>query len=305
MKQLPITFSKYLTLSVLLIFLVLVLPASKIVMQEYSIDASQYHLLLLLAELPLLALWFTAFTAYFRLHRYSILLPTTQEGLNWIGISRGFTWLAWGLAVSPLLSLLMNTYSADHQSFHAPAIIISNYLGILFPLVAFTFTSRHARGLLERADTSLNVRVTRTSIVASLIVGVMYCYLIFDHLSLHYPSNSVNTYYLPSWLVAVTIVVPSLYTWFIGVWSAFDISQLARRSPGLLYRRSLQVLSGGLIVVIGSLVAVQYLRLVIPRTGHLSINATFLTTNILYLAAMIGFLVMSIAIKQLQKIEEV
>jgi hypothetical protein len=274
-------------------------------MEQYQITSGQYHILLLFAELPLLAIWFAAFYGYRRLHQYAEALDGAPEAKAIKRLAYGCTWLAWSLPIPTLISLICNGIANAHPGFHSASIIIANYINVVFALIALTIISSASRSLLNQSKAVIGTRNTQLLLILFVLIGVTYCYFTFGHLDLKHAGDTNNPYFMPSWLITFTVIAPSLYTWFVGLVAAFDISSVARKSSGLLYRRSLQLLASGLTLVIASLVAVQYVHSVVPRVGHLSINGTFLTINIFYLVAISGFALMSYGANRLKKIEEV
>jgi hypothetical protein len=50
---------------------------------------------------------------------------------------------------------------------------------------------------------------------------------------------------------------------------------------------------------------VQYVRTVIPRSAHLSLNSTLLLVNIFFIVMAVGFVLMILAATKLKRIEEI
>ena len=93
----------------------------------------------------------------------------------------------------------------------------------------------------------------------------------------------------------VSVIIPYLYAWFIGLLAAYEILQFSVNTPGLLYRRALLYLVTGLVAVIVSSIALQYINsVVLPRTGDLLFNYKLLLTLVVRVVSGIGFFVMAI-----------
>jgi hypothetical protein len=110
---------------------------------------------------------------------------------------------------------------------------------------------------------------------------------------------------LPAWLMIVSVIVPYLYAWCIGLLAAYEIMVFSVNVRGLLYRRALLFLVIGLVAVILSSIAYQYVNSVVPRTGELVFNYKLLLTLAIRIVSGIGFFVLAIGASRLKKIEEV
>jgi hypothetical protein len=172
-------------------------------------------------------------------------------------------------------------------------------------LVAYLLIGRGTRSLIEHAKFRLSSNESRLIVLAFLILGVAYCFFTFQKLNLHSLTATDNPYYLPGWLLITTIIIPYLYAWFSGLLAAYEMLVYGRNVTGVFYRRGMQLLAAGLVGIIASSVIIQYIRTVVPRAGHLSLNTTLLMINIIYICMAIGFVLIIIGANRLKKIEEV
>jgi len=283
LKRFNTPISNYIALTLFFFVLIGLLPANKLVMRSYNISAHEYHVLLFIVELPLAAIWFAAFFGYAKLRDYARSVAKTPEGTGFNRLAFGCQWLVWGLVLPSIVSLIINAIAANnHPGLHETAVIGINYLNLVFPLIAFTLISQGAHQLIAQGRIRLAVVDIKNIIPLFVVLGVLYCYLTFRHLDLHSLAASNNPYYLPVWILLLTITIPYLYAWCIGILAAYDISLFAKYTKGLLYRRALRLVAGGLILVIASLIGVQYLHIVTPRMGHLSLNSLLVTVYLVY-----------------------
>jgi len=292
----------FIPLYILLIFL---LPASKTVMRTYSLEPFQYHILLLLVTLPYMLVWISACLAYVRLRQYTKLLKKTPEGGDYWHITRGIMYLAYGLPIVAILSLLINSVGNHVSELKAASIIMVNYLSLLVPLVAYSTLRKGTHGLVERNKLRFSLNDMRTIVIALVLIGVAYCYFTFRKLNLDSIGSADNPYYLPAWLMITTIIVPYLYAWFSGLLAAYELVLFGRQVQGVLYRQAVRWVASGVAGVVAGGVALQYLRTVVPRTGHLSINTAFLFAFTAYVILIVGFVLIIIGASKLKRIEEV
>jgi hypothetical protein len=304
MKKLNSHILTYIVVTVLFFILVLALPANKVVMSEYSISPVEYHVLLFSVELPLAAIWFAAFYCSSILRKYALTIKKTSEGDGYTSLARGVKWLAWGLAIPSVISLIMNAIANSRPNFHPTAIIIANYMSLFFPLVAFNMigSGAHALTIGKRLHTSIGARAV---MLVFAVLSAFYCYFTFSHLTPHHLTSSTNPYFLAGWIQIITISIPILFAWFIGIMAAYDISLFAKNTRGILYRRPLEYVASGLIVVVISSILQQYLHTVTPRVGHLSLNTTLVVVYLIYAVMSAGFFLIITGANKLRRIEEI
>ena len=305
MQQLTSALKQYAVLSAIYLGIILFLPANKAALHNYNLTSSAYHLLLFLVVLPFIAIWFGAFYSYGRLRQYSDAILNTPEGKYFSTLANGFKWLAVGAAVSAILTSVLNAIADSHPHFTPAAAIIGNYASLLVPLVGYSYISTATRGLNIRAKITITSSATKLLIFSFMLVGVVYCFATFRQLDLHALTSTNNPYYLPAWLMILTLIVPYLFSWFVGLLAAYELYLYSRHTSGVFYQRSLRLLSYGVIAVITSSIVVQYLRTATPRSGHLALNTVLLIINIAFIFMGTGYILVSLGARQLRKIEEV
>lgn len=285
--------------------LIFLLPANTVARQTYHLSAFQYHIVSFIVALPTMLVWLAAFIGYAQLRGYARTIRKTPEGIYFDQLAEGCTWLAWSLPVSVIVPLLLNAFADGHHGFHASAIIISNYVSLIFPLVAFSVIAAASRGLLGTVKVRLSLMNTRLIITGFLLLGVLYCFFTFRHFDLSSLSSSDNPYFLPIWIMVATVTVPYLYAWFMGILAAFELILFRRHVRGVLYKRPLGLLVGGLLTVILSLMALQYIASIEPRVGHLTLNYKLVLVLFFRLVGGGGFVLMAFGANRMRKIEEV
>jgi hypothetical protein len=297
--------ASYALLAVSYCVLTLLLPVNHTTLQAYNLTTTQYRITQLLVIIPSLTIWFVAFLGYARFRQYASVVRTAREGGHFRQLARGCTWLAWSLPISAIATLILSAIGVRWPSLHATAIIISNYINLALPLIAFSLIGSASRGLVSDARLRFSLTNARVIMFGFLAAGVLYCYLVFRRLDLSSLGSTHNPFFLPIWLTVFTIIIPYLYVWFIGVLAAYEIAVFSKHTRGVLYRRAMSLLIGGLIAVIASSIALQYLNGVQPRLDHLVINYRLVLVVLFQCIAGIGFVLMAIGATRLKRIEEV
>lgn len=295
----------YTWLAAFYIALIFFLPANNATRQIYHFSAIEYHVVSFIVALPMLAVWLAAFVGYAQLRAYAASIRKTPEGIYFDQLAEGVTWLAWSLPVSVIVPYVLNSVANSHPGFHAGARIISDYIVLILPLIAFSVVAAASRGLLATVRIKLTLVNARLIIIGFLLLGVLYCFFTFRHFDLTSLGSSHNPYYLPIWLMVMTITIPYLYAWFMGILAAFELTLFRRHVRGVLYRQPLGLVVGGLLTVILSSVALQYIAGVAPGVGHLLLNFRLMFILLFRVIGGGGFVLIALGANRLRKIEEV
>lgn len=292
-------------LAVIYVGLIFLLPASQATMKAYGISAFEYHIVLFAVTLPLILAWTAAFVGYAKLRQYVDLIIKTPEGAHFESLATGCKWLAWSLPLTAIFSLALNSIANQWPSFYHPSIIAGNYLTLLFAIVAFSIIGNSSRGLMKQGKLLLSLIGIRVIMLVFLIIGVLYCLLTFQHFDLTNLGATSNPYFLPIWLMVVSVVIPYLYSWFTGLLAAYEIILYSQHANGVLYRQALRLLAIGLVTIIVSSIALQYMSTVQPRVGHLVLSYKVVLSSLFRIIGGAGFVLLAIGAIRLKKIEEV
>jgi hypothetical protein len=295
----------FVALSVIYVLLVFLLPANKGTMQMYHLTPEAYHVLLSAITMPSLAVWLAAFLAYGKLYEYTDHIHSSMENTGFMRIARGIKWLAWSLPISSIVSLVAYAVMNATSGLHNSAVIINNYIVLALPLIGYSLIGSGGRALMAQAKLNFSVSDAQSIMLSFVGGGVLYCYLTFRQLSTISLSSTRNPYAMPVWLVVISLMIPYLYAWFVGILSALEINTYSKRVRGLLYRQPLRLLVIGLTIVIVSSIVVQFLGTAVPTTGHIVLDYHLTFRFLLRAASGVGFLLITFGVLRLKKIEEV
>jgi hypothetical protein len=103
----------------------------------------------------------------------------------------------------------------------------------------------------------------------------------------------------------MTLVAPYLYAWFLGFVAAYEIYLYSQKASGIIYRRAWAWLTAGLLTVICTSIAMQYLSTMAERLSHLRLTGILVAVYILLLVMAAGYILIAVGSKQLRRIEEV
>lgn len=287
------------------VVLIFILPANQAAMHMYHLSSLQYRIVLFAVTLPTLVTWWAAFLGFATLRQYVNTIQDTPEEPYFSRLAQGCGWLAWSLPVSAILMLVLSATADQWPSLYSTAVIISNYVNLVLSVIAFSIIGGASRGLVNLAKLKFSLASVRSIIVLFLLGGVSYCYLTFRHFDLTSLNSTHNAYYLAIWLMVISVMIPYLYAWFSGLLAAYEIDLFSKRTDGVLYRQALRLLVIGLLTIIVSFVALQYMNSLHPGIGPLSLNYQMVLTSVFRVIGGAGFVALAFGALQLKKIEEV
>jgi len=300
-RQLPRTLLACTALALLYVILGLALPPNTPTVTAYNLSITEYHILVLLISVPLIAVWYAAFYGYARLQEYVTIVGTAPDGRPLNKIASGLKVLAWGLPLSSIISSLGGGIVHSHANLAAVSFIIIHYLSLLISLIAFAYISTGSRGLMDLTKTYPTLSAVRWLLVVLTIIGVIFSYFTIN--AAHLPSP--NPYFMPIGWVLFTLLVPYLFAWFMGLLAAYEIYLYSRRAKGLLYRRALAYLALGILITIIISIVFQYIASDTMHLRKITFSWLFLGIYVLFVVYAAGFVLISAGVKKLRKIEEV
>jgi len=245
-------------------------------------------------------IWFAAFYGYGQLQAYSKAVPHSGEGKAFRKISDGLRILAWGLILQAMLALILNAVALGNTGLHAFITIVNHYFALAVALVAFIYVNNGTHQLVNLVHARLSQFGTRILIVVAALVGAL-----FQHYVVINQNTNQNPFYLSIYPLIITIIVPYIFTWVVGIISVYELRAYAARVKGVLFRHALDQLAAGLIIVILISIAVQYVTTAFSASAHPSLGSMLTIGYILLAVEALGFALVAFGAKRLKKIEEV
>ena len=282
------------------------LPINPTTLKHYHLTASSAHWWVLSIIIPLILIWLLIFYGYSRLYRYASTISQSKEGQGMMYLVTGLGIIAFGYPITSIVSNVLSFVSRNHPHFLSTATIINNYLSLLLSLTAFLFISWSARKFTD----SIKMRPSQIAIyilsIAFICVGVAYCYMVFRNApGLGLSAGRSVAYYLPNWLLLLTVVVPYIFIWFIGLLAAYELHIYEKKVRGIIYKQSMKLVSAGLAAIIVSSVFTQFLVTLSNQLLRLRFRSLILLIYLLLIVISLGYILVAAGAKKLQKIEEV
>ena len=294
------TMKWYIVLLIIAAVLIIALPPAPGITNRLHISLTEYRLAISTLILPFAIIWFSAFYGYNKLRGYANKIQHTKEGDAFKNFADGIGILAWGLAITTIVSLLFNAIVDAHPGFTTAQKIIINYLTVIVPLIGFTLIGNGTRALNVLAKIRPNLTSTRVIVLIFLLIGVF-----FTHLVVSNTAHNQNTYHLSLYWLLITFIVPYLYAWFIGLLCANEIRLYAQFIKGIIYKKALIQLAAGITIVIIASIISQFVSSVFLNKNSIQIGTAFLIIYPILVIEAIGYSLIAYGARMLKRIEEV
>lgn len=294
-------------LGIIYTLLTILIPPEASTLTKYSLSPTQAKLLGLTVALPYIVIWFTAFYGYIQCSKYAALLGDTKDGIALRRISTGLTYLAVGLPVSAISSVLFNYAATLNPRLQPINTIFTNYLALTLVMIGFVYINKGA-SILRMTILKKN---TTPIMFAAVLIFVVFC-VVYIYVTLTNPARQFPTaqsaraaYYLPDFLIVTTIIIPYLLAWYWGFRAAYKIHSYQKNVQGIIYQNSLSFLSKGVAAVVVSLIFLRFFVSLSTVFSALTLKVLLLVIYGLLIVIAIGYTLIALGAKKMRKIEEV
>ncbi len=281
-------------------------PAAQVV-SRYGLTLFQANLLRVSIVLPLFLIWLTAMYGVVKFRRYARLINESPESDGFRKITKGLWFLLAAVMVPSFINVIA-TYFPDSMMMQKAAIVIRNYLTIIFYMGGFVFLWQASKSLLRNIKAEEWGKKYRTYVLASVgILTFVYAYLIFQN-----PFRTISndpvvlpTYHLPDVLITLTIIIPYFLIWLFGSMAVLNFLSYAKQAPGLIYKDTFDYVAQGLGITVALLIGLQFLTQANASLGHAALSVILIIVYVLLIAIAAGYFMIARGAKKLALIEEV
>jgi hypothetical protein len=277
----------------------LISPKQK-TLKRYHISSLHLRVLDLTIIVLYAIIWFCAIYGFYTFRQYYQLIKMTKDGKPLANLTTGIGFLAFWFPVTGVFNTYSNYLVQKHSELASQVSITQNYLSLLIPLIGFIFISVGARGLSDIAKQRPSLIGINVLVALLILIGVLYVYLVSNT---HNRLNS--TYNLSTLYILITLVVPYIYMWFMGLLSFYEIFLYRKKVPGIVYRSSWRLSAFGIGALIIISITIQYLTTVSERLTRLSLNWLLMVVYGLLILLAIAYILIALGVRNLKRIEEV
>lgn len=291
----------FLALLVTYIILAFGLPVNPQTMAKYGLSHTELRLLSLTTVLPLVFVYLAALYGFTRINDYANKIQSTKEGPHFKKLASGLMVLAFSLPVNSIIGSLTTYVRHAHPHMVSDISIVRQYVALALAFTAIYLIAKGAGGLY---GTLKNKKMDSRSVYGMLgpiVLASIYTWLIVAQVH-HLPAG--QPYYLPDWLVVLTIAVPYVYIWCVGAWGAFHLYKYQDGVKGLIYKRAIDNLAKGIAAVIVISILLQFLTTLSGLLNRLELTPLLIIVYILIAFYALGYALVARGAKKLKQIEE-
>lgn len=258
--------------------------------------------------IPYLLIWLAAGFSFIQIKQYALSLRPSRESFAFDIIATGILLLLASLILSTTFSSVRSFYAGNE--FIRPLLtVITNYMYVFPYLTAFALFLYGANELNQLVANN-KISFTKYFIygIPLLLFAYIWLELIFSNENrVLAPNPDIGaSYYLKDSLLILTIVIPSLVTWFMGFLAFLKMRIYYQHVKGYIYRRALIFFISGLASIIFASIFLQALLSLGPgRLLLLGLNNLLIIIYLFVFMQVIGFFLVAKGSGKLTKIETV
>lgn len=285
------------------------LTSNKLATQRYNIPENVLDLLTVVFSLPLLLIWLAVAFAAISFYRYAQNIAGSKDAKAFRFFSYGLAASLVGLIASSVLSAsqtVIGQFVADPASLQTMFVVIRNYVSIVVALATYTCLFIGSTVLLEVIGKKLNQwRQILPVLVPFAGLALIYLWLLFTNDSrqvsttLGYPP----TFGLPDSLILLTVAIPYLLAWFLGITALRNIIQYQSQTPGIIYKKILKKLVTGMTIVISLSIILQLIAQFSGFWASKGLSTILWVATILFIVLIFAYVQIALGARQLHKIE--
>ncbi len=279
------------------------LPADPETLRRYNLTETKVRLINLTIVVPLVLIWLTALYGFISLNKYAQAVSETKEGRAFRFLALGLMVLAFTLPLNSIIASAVRYISTNHTNLLIPATVTRNHLTVLFSLIAFLLLVTGAIALIKTVGQKTIPNAPSIFTIGLISLSAFYGWVITAK-----PLNQgadERMYYLPSWLLIVTIVIPYLIAWRAGLLTTYYLYCFHKNVKGIIYRSAFKDLARGIGVVVFVSILIQLITTSAAQLSRLNLTPILALVYVLLILYAVGFGFVARGAKNLKKLEEV
>lgn len=275
------------------------------VLDKYDITVGQLKIILLTIAIPYIIIWLIGLVGFLRLHSYTRFLGKSKDG-------RGFRTLSWGvllftlwLPISTIAAGLASRYYENHPNVTEELTWLVNYVNLFVLLPAFYLINRGAT-LLVKTTKAKWVGMSSRQTVLYIFVAAVYVFVTFHDTARNVAATNASaaSYYQPDWVILLTLILPRLYMWYLGLSAAASIVLYSKEVNGRIYKLALRDVAIGIAGVVTATIILRIVQSMASALVELNLTVLLLIIYLLLIVIGTGYVFIAKGTQKLQKIEE-
>jgi hypothetical protein len=259
---------------------------------------------------PYMLTWLVAVTGWYHFSQFASdtkrkNIPT-HNGFQYL--SRGLGMLIFDLILVPMLSASRAVWGGN-ENIAVLLTVMSNYLHIVIPLIAFGFLYIGSRKLALGGHyaTGIRSRLLPAFISTALFIG-FFSIAVFNNTSRQVAAQTGQfaTYYIPDFLIVLTVIIPLAITWMLGLQAALNTERYIHSLLLPEWRHAVVHFFNGLLAVISSAIILQGIAAFgSEQLQQVSLALILVVIYLFIILQAIGYLLIRLGAKQLHRLIKV
>lgn len=275
-------------------------------LEKYQVSSGQLKIVALAVAVPYIVIWIISVLGYRNLWRYNTRIAGDKDGNSFKWLTLGVLLLAFWLPVSAVFNNFTTRYAATHIDAADLMVQLNNYSNLVILFIAYTFLFIGARQLAALTKKPIKF-MPRTVLFVYALFAAWYIWLVLHDAARSIAVREVEaaTYYQSDPVIILTIIIPRLAMWLIGLAAVYKIYQYKKQVKGTLYKEALTKLAVGLGWIVVTTIILRLFQTVPIRLSHLNLGAIVLVVYLLLLLLAIGYILLGQGAKRLERLEEI
>jgi hypothetical protein len=290
-------------LMLLYLGLSLLVPADKATLAHYHLSVAGARAITASVVVPIAIIWTIGAFGSLQIKDYSQLIKKSKEGEPLNIISDGLMVLVIAQVLISDLGNIVALLLRHHLNWAPTLTIVNNYLAVLLTGAGLSVIAVGAWRLMSLLRHRPSALFQHGMTFLLIVLSAIYSYSIIRE-PLHTPLGH-RLYYIPDWLILLSIAIPYLVFWYFGLLASYCIYNYQKNVQGRLYKGSLGYIAAGIAMVVVSSIAVRFLATVSTKLSRLRITPILLIIYGFLALIAIGFLLIAWGARKLRRIEEV
>lgn len=274
-------------------------------LKKYDITATQLRVLIITIVLPYVIIWTLSLIAYLRFRAYSRSIRNDKDGEAWHEVTKGILWIALSLPIFSTVNTLSSLLYRQTPSWTSNLVRFDVYLAMIVMAIGIWYVYKGSGKLLSLVH-KYRFQTSLTLVLGFIAFAVVYTFMTLNDPARSVPTGAIEraTYYEPDWAILLTITIPRLLMWFLGLQALYNITVYFAKTRGKIYKSALVNLAQGLGIILGATI---FLRVLQTLNSVLAVSGLGLMLVIIYLllvALGIGYFLMDRGARKLEILEK-
>lgn len=271
-------------------------------LHHYHLTPARYHELLIPIVFFIMIIWLTSFYGSIKIKSYASLIRGSADGRAFNIIGNGLIVLTLSSPFMSDLAGIFNLFSRHNDGIHPALTVINNYVGLVLMAASLLLIAAGAEKLSALALHKRQPWQEKAWVAIFITFSSLYSYFLIAQPPA--ANFGQRVYYLPHWLVLISIAIPYLYIWYRGFKGAAEIYYYQKNVRGRLYKSALTYLAIGIGLVVASSILTRVISTASTHLGNLTLSPILIIIYGLLIVMAAGFLLIALGAKRLRQIEE-